>query len=180
MVIVSGLDLSLAATGAAHAYPGVSGDSRIGSGLIASPTIGVRRLRDIRTKVLAWVGAPDLIDLVVIEGPSYGSTGQYQHELAGLWWLVYEALDQLGMRQLVVSPKTLKVYATGSGNASKNAMLNSALQRLPWAGNDHNEADATWLAALGCDLLGEPIVTLPATHRRALAKLTLPRERTRP
>jgi crossover junction endodeoxyribonuclease RuvC len=180
MAIVSGLDLSLTATGVAHAYPDPRGDSRIGSGRIGSPTIGVRRLREIRDKVLGWVGARDLVDLVVVEGPAYSAQGGQAHERAGLWWMVYEALDDLNFRLLVVPPATLKVYATGSGAAGKDVVLASACRRLPWAGSDNNEADAAWLCAIGADLLGEPIVTLPATHRRALAKLTLPRERTHP
>jgi crossover junction endodeoxyribonuclease RuvC len=178
-VIVAGIDLSLVATGVAHAYPGPVGDARIGTGRVGSPTIGIRRIREIRDEVLKWVGAPDLIDLVVIEGPAYAAQGGQAHERAGLWWLVYEALDQASLRLLVVSPATLKVYATGKGNAGKDAVLASAVRRLPWGGSDNNEADAAWLAAIGTDLLGEPIVTMPATHRRALAKLTLPRERTR-
>jgi hypothetical protein len=39
----------------------------------------------------------------------------------------------------------VKLFATGKGNAPKDVVLTAAIQKLQYAGNDHNEADALWL-----------------------------------
>lgn len=114
----------------------------------------------------------DYIDLVVIEGPSYGSPGQ-QHTSGGLWWLT---ADTLNCPILVVTPSQRMMYATGKGQIGKDQVLAAAIRRYPdfdITGNDI--ADAVILCAIGCRMLGHPLEeSLPQTHLRALAKLTLP------
>lgn len=78
-----------------------------------------------------------------------------------------------------VPPATLKLYATGKGNASKAEMLTEAVRRLGYGGHDDNEADAMWLCALGLDVIGEPLADMPAKNRTALDKLTIPAGLTR-
>jgi hypothetical protein len=43
---------------------------------------------------------------------------------------------------------TIKKHATGKGNANKQAMLTAAHQRLGYAGDSDDEADALWLLHL--------------------------------
>lgn len=46
--------------------------------------------------------------------------------------------------------------------------MTAAVRRLPQDVDNNNAADACWLVALGCALLGQPLVDLPANHRAAL------------
>lgn len=80
------------------------------------------------------------------------------------------------MPLLVVTPAQLKTYATGKGNASKDAVLAAAVKRYPaWDITGNDVADAVVLMAIGSRLLGHPIeASLPQTHLRALDKLALP------
>lgn len=113
--------------------------------------------------------------LVVVEGPSYGSAGRGQHERAGLWWLLRHRLWQASVPVAVVPPAARCRYATGRGNAPKDAVLAAAVRRFPTVevtGND--QADALWLAAMGLDRLGRPPVALPEAHRAALASVAWP------
>lgn len=70
-----------------------------------------------------------------------------------------------------VPPGTLKMYATGKGNASKSLVLVEAVKRLGYDGHDDNEADALWLADLGARIHGYDRPALPATHLKALDKI---------
>lgn len=167
-----GIDLSLTSPGLAIV------DS---IGLVAwtlKPTgTGLDRMRAIRAEITSVVN--DDTTLVLIEGPSYGSQSKGRqsghHERAGLWWLVYERLERdTTIPVVVVPPANLKQYATGKGNASKDAVLVAAAKRLPDFDGDNNAADAAWLAAMGADHLGRPLQAMPQTHRAALAKVQWP------
>lgn len=111
-------------------------------------------------------------DMAVVEdlpthGMGAGKTGMAQG-------VVRLALQVSRVPYVTVPPATLKVYATGRGNATKPDMRVELLQRTRLDLRDDNQVDATWLKHLGADLLGQPTLHLPQTHRRALAKLTLP------
>lgn len=107
-------------------------------------------------------------DLIVMEGPSYHSTGAYWHENAGLWWAVVTRLKQSGRPLAVITPTTLKKFATGSGSAKKSAMVGAAVRRFGLDEIGEDEADALWLAAAGCQRYGWPLVKLPAVQVEAL------------
>jgi crossover junction endodeoxyribonuclease RuvC len=111
------------------------------------------------------------IELVMIEGYSFGSSTKGMRAIAELGGAVRLALWRAHIPYLDVAPKTLKKYATGSGNAGKIQVVQAANTRLGYAGFDHNEADALWLHAMGTELLFVPVVDLPQTHREALDPL---------
>lgn len=163
---VVGLDLSLTATGLAD-------------------TPGTRTIRsgDLRgTTRFSWIasdifddGIIQAADLVVIEGPSYGSmSGAGHHEAAGLWWHIAYRLDTLDVPYAVIPPTTLKKFATGSGKATKPDMRMALFQRAGLDLRDDNQVDAWWLRAAGLDILGRPLVDLPKAQREALDKVTWP------
>ena len=109
------------------------------------------------------------IDLVVIEGYSYGSP--YRGELMGeLGGVLRYVIAQAGYPWIEVAPTTLKKYATGSGMSKKAGMVIAARDRLGYDGDDDNEADALWLRAYGHALLGDPLVDLPISHITALLR----------
>lgn len=107
-------------------------------------------------------------DLIVMEGPSYGSTGAYWHENAGLWWAVVTRIKQSGRPLVIITPSTLKKFATGSGNAKKSAMVGAAVRRFSLDEIGEDEADGLWLAAAGLEHYGWPLVKLPAAQVAAL------------
>lgn len=162
---VIGLDLSLSATG-------VAGD---GWTEVVKPPA---KLRDHSRLRWILVGLRDFTrsDLVVVEGPAYGNQGLQRghHERAGLWWMATHDLWARGIPVAVAPPATVKRYATGKGNADKDAVLLAAARRFPWFSGDNNEADALWLAAAGYDRLGHPLADMPAAHRKALDAVVWP------
>ena len=48
-----------------------------------------------------------------------------------------------------MAPATLKRFATGKGNATKDATLAAAIRRFGFEGDDNNAADAWLLRAMG-------------------------------
>jgi crossover junction endodeoxyribonuclease RuvC len=97
-------------------------------------------------------------DLVVVEGPSYGSTTPHQHDRAGLWWLVVDMLARREVPPVEVPPNTRSRYATGRGNAAKDDVLSAVIRRYPHVDvNGNDEADALILAAMGARHLGHPL-----------------------
>jgi crossover junction endodeoxyribonuclease RuvC len=164
-VTVLGLDLSLTSTGAA-AIGGFTGSQADTTRLRPPPKFkGHTRLLWLQNEIADL--ARD-VPLVVVEGPSYASTGRGQHERAGLWWLVTHHLWATGVPLAVVPPSNLKRYATGKGNAGKDDVLREVTKRFPWFAGGNDEADALVLAAMGADHLGHPLTPMPATHRTAL------------
>ncbi|QDZ15803.1 crossover junction endodeoxyribonuclease RuvC [Humibacter ginsenosidimutans] len=170
-VRVVGLDLSLTATGIATV-----GDTTnvltLKSKGNATATLDERALR-LHNLTLDIITRAVFGDTVVIEQPAYGQTGGSHHDRSGLWWLVVDALIPEVDRLIEVTPQTVKKYATGKGNASKDEVLAAVVRRypnVPVANN--NEADALILAAIGARLSGTPIESgLPLTHIDALAKV---------
>lgn len=111
-------------------------------------------------------------DLLVVEGPSYASKGNATIDLGRLHGVLEHQAWDGGTTTMVkfatVAPSSVKVYATGKGNASKNEVLTAAVRRLGYDGSDDNVADALWLHAAVSDALGNPTVDVPQNHRRAL------------
>lgn len=166
--LVLGADPSLSATGLAWAD---NATSTCGGN-------GDQRLRVIYRTVLALasgndpLGPPQRFDLAVVEdlpthGQGAGKTGMAQGVLR-------LALMAAQVPYVLVPPATLKVYATGRGNATKPDMRVALLQRHGVDLRDEDQVDAWWLRAMGLDHLGAPVVTLPQTHRRALDKVDWP------
>lgn len=164
MTRVVGLDLSLTATGIA-----VAGDVRWNG--VMHPPAGLRegpRLAWLRDRIGANLDHG--LDMVVIEDlPINAKSAGLTAQLHGV---VKLHLHDGGYPPPILVPAaTLKVFATGRGNATKIDMVVAARDRLGYDGTDDNAADAMWLAELGCHLLGAPTVTLPLTHTRALDKV---------
>ena len=168
---IVGLDLSLASTGIARI-----GEKTWADRIVPKTLTGHKRMAHILARVEELVSDAGL---VVVEGPSFGSGANARqsghHERGGLWWLITHHLWLADKPVAVVPPATLKRYATGKGNATKDAVLAAAIRRyrdVDFDGND--QADALILAAMGADHLGQPIATVPALQRGALTAVTWP------
>ena len=179
-MIVCGLDPSLTSAGVAilrdgwpihvstHGLKGHDG---------ASYQSRNRRVRWTCRQILDAV-AEHAPDLVMIEGPSYGSKFGAAFDRAGLWHGLYAALDAKRIPVGVVAPKTRATWATGNGNADKPAVL--AVVRHWWptwplGDRDYDKADALVLAAIGAHHLGDPMPfdTKPR-HTTGLEKVQWP------
>jgi crossover junction endodeoxyribonuclease RuvC len=174
-VKVVGLDLSLTSTGVAVATPDGAITDRITTKPVPNATLTDRAERIARI-VVAVLQHVTFADLVVIEGPSYGSTTPHQHDRAGLWWQVVGRLWQRDYPLVEVPPSTRMRYATGRGNAGKDDVLSAVIRRYPHIDvNGNDEADSLILAAMGIRHLGAPLeASLPATHLAAMTAVKWP------
>jgi Holliday junction resolvasome RuvABC endonuclease subunit len=158
---ILGLDLSITATG--YALP----DGQTGT--FKGPWKGDWRLVAIKTAV---AGHTDQIDLAIIEDlPTHAKA-------AGITGMVHGAvravLLEAGVPYTLITPATLKAYATGKGNADKTAMAIAALKRAGREFDDDNQCDAWWLRAAALDWYGQPEFDMPKVQRERLAKVTWP------
>ena len=161
------LDLSLTATGVA--LP--TGDAERLSAPYG-PGEPLERLTWLRDQVMRRVLAG--VDLVVLEGFSYGSKGSTIDQIYGLGWLVRVALHDHGVVYVTVPPSSLKKYATGSGNAKKPDMRMELFKRMGVDEKDDNKVDALWLQAMALDAYGHRVLPMPVSHREALSKVDWP------
>jgi Holliday junction resolvasome RuvABC endonuclease subunit len=130
-----------------------------------------RRLAEISRDVHAW-SLP--ADLVVIEGPSYGSSvSASAWDRAGLWWFLAAQFLRRDIPAAVVPPRNRAKWVAGNGNADKDT-VRAAVLRLwapvwsPPGAFDDNQADALVLASMGAHYLG----VLPTRHQPETAPLT--------
>jgi crossover junction endodeoxyribonuclease RuvC len=172
---VIGLDLSLTSTGIADAQDLISIRTVRSRNTGKTTEDTWQRLAYIDAEIWRTVHrhgpAPALI---VIEGPSYSSSGAGTWDRAGLWWTVVSGLLNVEIPLAVVSPNARAKYATGKGNASKAAVCSAAGKRYDRVFATDDEADAFVLAAMGLDHLGHPPAVMPAINRAALDKVRWP------
>lgn len=204
---VAGIDISLSSTGLAIIDDNdvvpistrriVSEPVRRPDGLAPSLLDRQTRLRSVEDRIMVRLGMcppgtrgiDRLPDLVLVEGPSLGSTGgQMAHESAGNWHRIVSRLFDLGIPVAEVSPPQVKQYATGSGSTQGKTkvtkqMVISAVQAaygdVGAAITQNDEADALVLAAMAARYCGRPVESfpLPAANLAALKKIRWP-ERT--
>lgn len=161
-----GIDLSLTSTGVATSANAARIQTKNLRGLL--------RIRWLLDQIATWMTAQQVhrSDLVVVEGPSFASTGR-QDERSGLRWMLYDRVEKADLRLAVVSPNSLKMYATGKGNAGKDEVLLAMSKRFDFVdGND--VADATCLMCMGQRWLGAPVDTVPQKNVKALDKCEWP------
>lgn len=113
--------------------------------------------------------------LVAVESPSIQRAAGSTHDRSGLWWLVVRDLHAAGVLVAEVAPSARAKYATGKGNAGKDAVLAAVVRRYPDVPVDGNDtADALVLAAMAARALDRPIDDLPKTHLDAMTKVRWP------
>lgn len=102
--------------------------------------------RQLERAILLYPPRPAI---AIIEGYALNTPGRLgltrQAEIGGV---IRRLLFELGIPFLEIEPSRLKLYATGNGNASKEAMIAAAIE-LDAAPLNDDEADALHLRALG-------------------------------
>jgi len=178
-VSVVGVDPSLSSTGLAVLAGGVLRVQRVrskpsGADLRAQ----VVRLRAMVRQVAEWVDVEGP-ELIVMEAPAYGISENQAHFSAGYWWRLASSLLAVAP-VATAAPGTLKVFATGSGRATKDEVLLAAERAFPGAGIAGNdEADAAVLAALGATWMNEPAGRFPGKGLRAVNSVHWPEVKSR-
>ena len=152
---IIGIDPSLTATGLAILDNG----EWVALEVLSNKLRGHERMDYILTNLAALFVTLRKGDVVVMEGPSFNSQGQRSHELAGLWWLIRQEMWYYpDIAVAIVSPATRAKYATGKGNANKDAVYEAVSKDYPDVEiKDHNVADAMIFAAMGARKIGSPI-----------------------
>jgi Holliday junction resolvasome RuvABC endonuclease subunit len=161
------LDLSLTAPGICHP------DGATETLKIKPALKGMHRLALIRAMVRSTV-TTDHVDLVTLEGYSYGSKGRGVINIGELGGVIRLALHEASIPFVEIPPSCLKRYATGRGNADKDAVLQQAVIRAGHVFVDNNAADAWWLwqLALAHYEPGSPLlVRMPKGNLEGLAKV---------
>ncbi|MFE2751596.1 hypothetical protein ACFXGA_06285 [Actinosynnema sp. NPDC059335] len=179
MSYVTGLDLSLTGSGVATITRGSIGHTTVDTQVIGSkpakePTLADRdhRLTTLADRVVDHARGAQL---VVVEGPSLGSTGRHGHvwDRAALWWTVVHRLLALEVPVVELPPAVRARWATGKGNAGKTAVAVAVARMWPdVAIPDDNAADALALATIAAQQLGW--VNQLARHRDALTTVRWP------
>ena len=82
--------------------------------------------------------------LVATEGYAFNARGRGAH-LGELGGVIKRLLFKLKVPLFAVPPASVKKFATGKGNASKEAVLVAAVTSLGYMGNSDHEADALWI-----------------------------------
>lgn len=161
-IAVVGLDVSLRATGVA---------SDVFSGVWQPKCFAAPRLAFYRHQLRTLLDAHDrLPDIVAIEGPSYASQNSQAHSLGKAVGVIELVLFDYRVPVVTIAPNSMKLYATGAGNADKDRVLSAAVLH---AGRPmtNDEADAWWLRAMALDYYGAPLVKVPAKQRAALTAI---------
>lgn len=163
---IGGLDLALTASGLAVIDGGSASVVKLKP---PGKLKGHGRLQWWSEQIAEWTAD---LDLIAIEGPSYGSPGE-QHTTGGLWWLITHEMWRDLEVVAVIPPSCLKKYATGSGAADKFRVFAAARDRYPTATGvtGPDEADALVLAAMFADYAGAPLAPVPAAQRAVLSSL---------
>lgn len=178
MTRILGIDPSLTGTGLAY----LDTDDHLvipTESLTSKPngaTLDDRRHRLLTiTETIIYKAVKHKTALAVIETPALSKANTGTTMLNGLWWLLVTRLAEARIDVVEVGAGQLKTYATGKGNASKDAVLLAVARRYPHVDVQSNdEADALVLAAIGSHLVGHPIDELPKSHTRALDKIARP------
>lgn len=163
MTVVA-FDLSLTCTGYADAT---------GCGVLVPPASvgrGIARVGWIRDAVLERVTAGNV---VAVEGYSFASRGRAIISLGELGGAVRLAFADRGIAFADVPPSCRCMYATGKGNAPKEAVLAAAIRTLGYMGHSTDEADALWLHAMATAHYASTS-SLTGKQRQALAAIDWP------
>jgi len=153
---IMGVDLSITCTGVSPPDGGT---------LVVKPkSQGDLRLEEVADRLrIAATGAG--VDLVVIE-----EFGRFLGEAAKIIPMLHGAvrldLMRAGIPYMVLSPSSLKKFATGSGTADKTAMAMAAYKRLGREYKTSDECDADWLRVAGRFVYGLDVLHADETHNR--------------
>jgi len=114
-------------------------------------SMGMKLIR-FRAKLKEFNELEDL-QVIVYERPAGRHANSIIHQ-AKLIAVLEEFCEQNSIDYRSYSATEIKKFATGKGNANKEAMINSAIDKWNYDGDDDNEADAIHMRELFRDETG--------------------------
>ena len=175
VMLTVGLDLSFTGTGIVVLYDGrIVHKAIIKSNAKKGNTL--ERLLDIvleiKTKMTTvQVMHKDVIDLVCIEGASYGSRKtSYLFDAGRLMGIMEVSLLEGSYKYVVVPPTMLKKFATGKGNAAKDIVIKEVYKVWNQDFDDNNICDAFVLAKIA-QAVEDETMQLKKHQKEVLKKL---------
>ena len=108
-------------------------------------SIGMKLIR-FESKLKEVVEQMD-IQLIVYERPAGRNTYSIIHQ-SKLIAIAEKYCENNNIQYRAYSASEIKKHATGKGNCGKPAMIQAAREKLAYAGDNDNEADALWLLDL--------------------------------
>jgi Holliday junction resolvasome RuvABC endonuclease subunit len=153
-----GIDPSLRSTGFAafgvHPKPLTS--------VILPPTelSGVKRLAFLRDELHELLMLQFKIEHACIEGPAIGAVNRAD-DIGQLRGVLLIMLHDMEIPTTIVAPKSLKKFATRSGNAKKDKMIECANETFGLDTTSDDIADAVWLAQIARALSSNVKMTRP-------------------
>lgn len=168
-MIIVGLDVSLTCTGAAvlEAEPGEADAEllhvRSWTTAAAGRALAARgrRLQSIRAQAITLFDElderADRYRLLVVEGPDLHNPSGELADRCGLWWDLLHAAHAYRFAAVEVPPSRLKLFTTGHGRSSKQAVKAAVERRYGVSVANDDEADALGLAAMGAEAFGAPL-----------------------
>jgi hypothetical protein len=155
---VVGLDLSITATGICAS----NGETYTVGGKSA---LGDERLVLIKIAILDNLDA----DIYIIEDlPTHAHGAGVTGMVHGV---VRATLLENKKKYILVTPASLKKYATGKGNANKVDMAIALYERFGIKLPDDNQVDAYWLRMMGLDYFGIEKIYLPQVNKSVFEKI---------
>lgn len=154
--MILGIDPSLRCTG--YTFVTRGGDV-VPARVRTKPALGLVEQRDQVRFIVGTIlrGAPERLDLTVIEKPYVSRHGGDVIDRAWLFGLLVDQLLQRGP-VAVVTAKGRAKYGAHDGNADKKKVLAAIREAFPNVPvRDDNEADAIALASMGARHLGYPV-----------------------
>ena len=154
--IVCGVDPSLTSTGLAK----IKGKRILDTGLIKTSSKADVPYRERSGRIIHIAsGIADFCagaDLVVIEGPSFRSVSTSVWERAALFYRALEHFIGAGIPFAVAPPKSAKKWASGAGNAGKQAVMDCLVNVFgDFTAPSFDVSDALALAGMGAHHLGD-------------------------
>jgi len=158
---IIGIDASLTSTGVAT----------LGNGptimAIQSKLNGPARLIEIRDTIGKLIKGADL---VLIEEYAYSKANK-AHQIGELGGVLRVLFHEMGVNWIEVNPSMVKKYATGKGNATKEAIAVGVYKRWGREFAINDEADAFVLAMIGSVIAGSSFDNLTAFQREVIEQL---------
>jgi crossover junction endodeoxyribonuclease RuvC len=126
-----------------------------------------QRFSDLAEKIIDELEPNDCI---FIEGFSYGSKGAGVSFQYGLGWIIRHMLLERGYEYTEVPPTSVKKFATGKGNAKKDAMVLPIFKHWGFEHSSDNVRDAYVLARMAKGIYDSSNLT--EYQKDALKKVT--------
>ena len=126
-----------------------------------------QRFMDISEQVIKHTNRTS--DIIAIEGFAYGASGKGVSTQYGIGWQIRAELIRQGFKYIDIPPTSLKKFATGKGNAPKDALVLPIYKKWNYEHSSNDVRDAYVLAQMARGIHGN--YELTAYQKEALKKV---------